>query len=184
MHKKLEALQKEITTTEESRKQFIAKFENQLQAVNSEIEACEASIQQAVSNDDFEQFEAETDRLALLKKKKAHFEEGLNNAETAVIGDAEKMENAIRKAVAEYAMSYRKELVQHTEAMLKIGKEVEAARNDANQLLGLIRNWSDRPVGMMGMDDSSNVNGWAVCASQHNYYSRAIAEHPEWSKMK
>lgn len=184
MNKKLEALQKEITATEESRKQFIAKFEDQLKKVNADIEACEAAIKQSVTDEDFDKFESESSRLALLKKKKAHFEEGLHNAETAEVGDAKKMENDILNVVRETALGYRKELVQHTEAMLKISNEIEEMRKEANQLLSSIRKWSDKPVGMLGLDDSANASRWGHRASEDGYYVVTIKEHPEWSKLK
>lgn len=184
MINKLEALKKEITATEESRKQFIAKFENQLQAVNSEIEECEASIQQAVSNDDFEQFEAETDRLAFLKKKKAHYEAGLNNAETASIGDYDKIQMEIRDAVTEAAKAKTKELFQHCEAMEAIADEISALRKEAETILFSIKEWTDQPQRSLGLDYSAGLLRWARAASYDGMYQQTLKEHPEWSKMK
>lgn len=184
MNKKLEALQKEIKQTEDSRRQFIAKFESQLKTVDADIEACEAAIKQSVTNENFDKFESESDRMAFLKKKKAYFEESLHNAETAEVGDAKKMENDILKVVMETALGYRKELVQHTEAMLKISNEIEEMRKEANQLLSSIRSWSDQPIGMMRLDDSANVARWGHRASEDGYYEVTVKEHPEWSKLK
>lgn len=184
MNKKLEALQKEIKQAEDSRKQFIAKFENRLQTVNSDIEACEAAIKQSVTDEDFNKFESESDRMASLKKRKAYFEECLHNAETAEVGDAKKMENAILQVVKETTLGYRKELVQHTEAMLKISNEIEEMRKEANQLLLSIRKWSDKPVGLLSLDDSANASRWGHRASEDGYYVVTVEEHPEWSKLK
>ena len=184
MNKKLEALQKEIKQTEDSRRQFIAKFESRLKAVDADIEACEATIKQSVIDENFDKFESESDRLTTLKKRKAYFEECLHNAETAEVGDAKKMENAILQVVKETTLGYRKELVQHTEAMLKISNEIEEMRNEANQLLLSIRKWSDKHVGLIGLDDSANAQRWGHRASEDGYYEVTVKEHPEWSKLK
>lgn len=66
------------------------KEKSKQQKIHADIEACEAAIKQSVTDEDFDKFESESDRMAFLKKKKAHFEEGLRNAETAEVGDAKK----------------------------------------------------------------------------------------------
>ena len=184
MNRKLEAIKREIEAVENSRRQFIAKFEDQLKTVDADIEACEAAIKQSVTDEDFDKFESESDRLAFLKKRKAHFEEGLHNAETAEVGDAKKMENAILKVVKETALGYRKELVQHTEAMLKIANEVNGMRHDANGLLKSLQTWTDDRINLMSMDESAGVVRWGHRASEDGYYGVTVKEHPEWSKLK
>ena len=101
MSKRLEKIQKEIKAIEDSRKAFIAKFENGLKEVDAEIAQREENLENALAANDFEAYETESDKLAFLREKKQHLEIGLQNAETTGIGDYTKTRQEIFEAVTE-----------------------------------------------------------------------------------
>lgn len=184
MNKALEKIRKEIKAVEDSRKQFIAKFENSINAVDEEIRQAEENLKQSIAADDFDAFEDVSDRLAFLQKKKKHLEDGLYDAKTTAIGDYDKMRLEIRDAVNTAARAKVKELVQHTEAMESIGREIEALRTEGNQILKAIEGWSDHPQNSLSLDDSAGVVRWALRPGVDGMYQATVKEHPEWSKLK
>lgn len=184
MNKRLQKIQAEIKAVEDSRRAFIAKFEKGLKDINSEIEQREENLQQALSANDFDTFETESDKLALLRQKKQHFEAGLKDAETTSIGDYDKIHMEIREAVTEAAKAKAKELFQHTTAMEAIGREVDTVRADGEALLRSVQGWTARPQNSFGMDYSASIVRWAFSGSDADAYTQAAREHPEWAKLK
>lgn len=184
MSKRLEKIQKEIKAIEDSRKAFIAKFENGLKEVDAEIAQREENLQNAIAADDFGSFEAESDKLSFLREKKAHYEAGLNNAETASIGDYTKTRQEICEALTEAVEPKVKEIFTHAEALKGIAKEIEAQRNAAESLLWSIKEWTDRPQNSLGLDYSSGLLRWAFAASYDGMYEQTARKHPEWQKVK
>ncbi len=184
MSKRLEKIQKEIKAIEDSRKAFIAKFENGLKEVDAEIAQREENLENALAANDFEAYETESDKLAFLREKKQHLEIGLQNAETTGIGDYTKTRQEIFEAVTEAVEPKVKEIFTHAEALKGIAKEIEAQRNAAESLLWSIKEWTDFPQNSLGLDYSSGLLRWALAASNDWMYEQTARKHPEWQKVK
>ena len=184
MSKGLEKIKKEIKAVEDSRKAFIAKFENGLKEVDAEIAKREENLQNAIAANDFDTFETESGKLAFLREKKQHLETGLQEAETSGIGDYTKTRQEICEALTEAAEAKVKDIFAHTEALKGIAKEIDTLRNDAEAMLWAIKEWTDRPQNSLGMDYSSGLLRWALAASYDGMYEQTARQHPEWVKLK